>query len=291
MNKSLTQRAVVSLVLFFIGLPATADPRAQQEIEKVLNAPAEIAREGTVVTFRGFLTPDNASRLIAELEGTDVQRLRVTSGGGYVTAALDIAKRIAELKLDVEVSSLCASSCANYLFVAGRKRHILPGAIVMWHGGADQKDFREFRECRREVSSFSGSRREVNDEDIKESRSIADRERALYSELGISSLLTRTGQEPTFLGRNVTHSVKDMELLGLKVVAAEQDYGQPSFCRRVHSERPSLGLVCLPITPQMIAYERARVALGEECRPDGTLQIRTRRRAQVDTPSTRPAGN
>ena len=280
--------------LLFISLlfvfSASAQQNEQQRIIELLNAPAKIIREGPVVSFTGLLSPDNASRLITELNASKTQVLRVDSGGGVISSAIDIAQQIKALQLDIEVSSLCASSCANYLFVAGQEKRILPGAVVLWHGGADQKDFREFRECRREVSSFSGQKRDTSDESLAASRHDALRERALYAELGVSSYLTRAGQEPKFIGRNVTHSIEDMARLGLKSVTAEEDYGKPSFCDRIHQERPGLQLVCLAITPDMIAYERARVAVGEKCGPDGTLHIRTERSLPADTPSPRTSG-
>lgn len=265
--------------LMITSLWAQAD--SPQELEELLSASAQISRASDEVSFNGFLTPDNTRRLLSELRKGETSLLRITSGGGYIASALDIAEEIMLRKINVEVSSLCASSCANYIFVAGKKKHILPGAVVMWHGGADQKDFREFRECKREVSSFSGAKRKVTDESISASRLTAERERSLYTQLGVSSMLNRAGQEPNFIGRNVTHSVKDMERLGLKDVTAESGYGTVSFCKQVNKDRPSLGLVCLEITPEMIAYERARVALGEECGPDGTLRIRTGRNTSV----------
>ena len=280
-------RSIFVMLACLLGFNSAAHANTQHSISELLNAPAQISRQNQTIYFNGLLTPDNASRLINEMNQAETRVLRVSSGGGYVDAALDIAEQIVSRQLDIEISSLCASSCANYLFVAGNKKYILPGAIVIWHGGADQKDFREYRECKRAVSTFTGSKREVNEKSIEASRLNAERERALYAQVGVSSLLTRAGQEPKFLGRNVTHSVEDMERLGLRGVTAEHGYGKPSFCKQVNKDRPSLALVCLEITPEMIAYERARVALGEECASDGTLRIRTRRTPPVGISSLR----
>jgi hypothetical protein len=42
----------------------------------------------------------------------------------------------------------------------------------------------------------------------------------------------------------------------------------------------------LAVSPRILAYEHARLTLGEECRADGTLQIRSlRRRAAMAQPA------
>ena len=43
--------------------------------------------------------------------------------------------------LDVVVDTHCFSSCANYIFTAGRNKIIGEGAIVGWHGSAQQDEY------------------------------------------------------------------------------------------------------------------------------------------------------
>lgn len=59
----------------------------------------------------------------------------VRSFGGRTDLGLDIGKVILERQATVHVSMFCVSSCANYVFLAAAERHILPGSVVLFHGG------------------------------------------------------------------------------------------------------------------------------------------------------------
>jgi hypothetical protein len=66
-------------------------------------------------------------------------------------------------------------------------------------------------------------------------------------------------------------------------VSAAENYGDQAFCDSVNLNRPTIQLHCLPVTDQMLAYERARRAVGEVCLPDGTLAIATRATRALST--------
>lgn len=55
------------------------------------------------------------------------------SGGGDAEAGLAIGEFIAKANVDIEVQGICVSSCANYIFTAGRNK-ILNKGIVGYHG-------------------------------------------------------------------------------------------------------------------------------------------------------------
>ena len=58
----------------------------------------------------------------------------ITSSGGAVEAGIALGTWVFEHQLDVEVPKYCLSSCANYVFPAGNRKYIGPGAVVAWHG-------------------------------------------------------------------------------------------------------------------------------------------------------------
>jgi hypothetical protein len=60
--------------------------------------------------------------------------LIITSGGGEVEAGIALGLWVYDHSLDIEVPEYCLSSCANYVFPAGRNKSIGAGAIVAWHG-------------------------------------------------------------------------------------------------------------------------------------------------------------
>jgi ATP-dependent protease ClpP protease subunit len=79
------------------------------------------------------------------------KKILIDSGGGDALAALAIAKIIQQHRINVEVNSLCASSCANYIFIAGNEKIIGPSAIIMFHGGPTQENMMQLS---REAETF-----------------------------------------------------------------------------------------------------------------------------------------
>jgi hypothetical protein len=71
---------------------------------------------------------------------TSINRVVVNSGGGEALPALGIAKLIQQYNLDIQVDGICASSCANFLFIAANKKILNESSIIMYHGGPFQKN-------------------------------------------------------------------------------------------------------------------------------------------------------
>lgn len=85
------------------------------------------------ITFSGEITKDDAVRFGEIYRSTD-KTLVLTSTGGLNEPALAIAGTlIKNRKLETVVRGVCASSCANYLFLAGKTRKI-EGGVVGYHG-------------------------------------------------------------------------------------------------------------------------------------------------------------
>lgn len=68
------------------------------------------------------------------------------SGGGDGAAALALGILIHRHKWDVEVVDLCASSCANFIFPAGRTKYLNRHSMLLFHGGPYQENFMEMGE-------------------------------------------------------------------------------------------------------------------------------------------------
>lgn len=62
-----------------------------------------------------------------------IREITVNSGGGVTSEGIRIAHAIAASGVKITVVGECLSSCANYLFVAGRSREIR-GGVVGYHG-------------------------------------------------------------------------------------------------------------------------------------------------------------
>ncbi|MCB0412962.1 MAG: hypothetical protein KDD50_01430 [Bdellovibrionales bacterium] len=87
----------------------------------------------TEVVFRGDIENGELSKFL-EVFDNKVKFLTVTSGGGNTYEALEIANILKTNNVTVIVKIWCLSSCANYLFLAGKDR-IIENGIVGFHGG------------------------------------------------------------------------------------------------------------------------------------------------------------
>ena len=95
-----------------------------------------VAETGDFLTahYTGSLESDRVERFLGKHHPRSIRVLEITSDGGEVEAAILLGSWIFENQIDVSVTDYCLSSCANYVFSAGRKKIIQPGAIVAWHG-------------------------------------------------------------------------------------------------------------------------------------------------------------
>jgi hypothetical protein len=95
---------------------------------------ASIRRIGDALVFDGRIDFAAAARFQKLLDDPGVARLVITSPGGLVAPALDMADAIHARGLAVEVPATCLSSCANYVFPAGSRKQLGRPDAVGWHG-------------------------------------------------------------------------------------------------------------------------------------------------------------
>ncbi len=102
---------------------------------------ASVSAEGkAVLCVRGEIGLSNAQVKAADFvkAGKDhaakLDGIFFTSPGGQAEPWLEFAERIGQVDF-VIVGGLCNSGCANYGFVLGRRKIVMPGSIVGWHGG------------------------------------------------------------------------------------------------------------------------------------------------------------
>lgn len=103
---------------------------------------AEISVRGPELTYEGPLSHEANARLFA-LAASAVERprtLTITSDGGDVEASMELGTWIFEKGLDVYIPEYCMSSCANYVFTAGKRKVLGDTALLIWHGGSTQED-------------------------------------------------------------------------------------------------------------------------------------------------------
>jgi hypothetical protein len=69
---------------------------------------------------------------------SQLKRLVISSGGGDTVQGRHVGRWVRDMAPVVEVDVICFSSCADYVFPAGRARVIRADAFVGWHGNERQ---------------------------------------------------------------------------------------------------------------------------------------------------------
>lgn len=178
-------------------------------------AAADVRRLGDAVVFEGRIDGASAARFRDLLDEGGVRRLVVTSRGGLVKPALDMADAILQHRLDVEVPRTCLSSCANYLFPAGRRKLLGHPRAVGWHGNMAHVLYLH----RTGQQSWSQPQ-------MDEARQLARDEAALFRRLGVDGFVCWFGKiAPYDVDEFYALSPEDMARFGIQDVAVGT--GQP----------------------------------------------------------------
>lgn len=113
------------------------------------------------------------------------------SGGGLTPQALRMGLWIESMGLDVEVQSVCASSCANYLFLAGKKKIITAG-IVGFHGIPSSNSPEEMAKSAQEKAALGGWVKDGYPDDASGERDlkfVIENEGAFFQRAGVDKSL------------------------------------------------------------------------------------------------------
>ena len=85
---------------------------------------------------------DFYERFLSAVQGKedDIKTVLIDSGGGPVFEGMKLGEWMFDHGVDVVVENRCISSCANYVFTAGRNKTIEADSIVGWHGSSATDD-------------------------------------------------------------------------------------------------------------------------------------------------------
>ncbi len=87
------------------------------------------------VCINGFLDAGRDAPILDALKGTDPVTVVIRSGGGDALASMNVAEVLRARPTTLIADTLCASSCADYLIVAARRRVVLDDTLLLYHGG------------------------------------------------------------------------------------------------------------------------------------------------------------
>ena len=139
-----TAAAVLAAGLLGLAGTALADPAPKPrppEIERARAEPALVRVQGDTLYYTGNLSKASSAAFDAAVAGIrrgQLTRLVISSGGGDTVEGRHVGRWVRDMALVVEVDIICFSSCADYVFPAGRARVIRADAFVGWHGNERQ---------------------------------------------------------------------------------------------------------------------------------------------------------
>jgi hypothetical protein len=234
-----------------------------------------IARAGDALYYRGFLNASGAARAVPLIRSGLFRTLRIESAGGDVLAGMAVGDALFEAGMDVEVVGGCVSSCANYVFTAGREKRIAEGAWVVWHGDARQWNFVEEQDAiEAKVAAKGRDALDARERWVLEHGGRMMRQQdEFYRRVGVIDGFARYGHEQEPRVWKWTFAVDTMALFGIDRVSAPADYGRASYCRRAQAQSPQpLGVQCVELEPADVAAWRNRKSepkkTGTAGRPD-----------------------
>jgi hypothetical protein len=166
--------------------------------------------EGDAIVYQGRIEAGGVQDFLKLLQDAPaVTRLVITSGGGAVAAALDMADAVHARALEVDVPNACFSSCANYVFPAGRRKRVGRVGAVAWHGNMAHVLYL--------AQTGQGA---WNDAQLASARLLARREADFYARIGVDGFVCWFGKiAPYEVPGFYTLSAQDMARFGIRDVA------------------------------------------------------------------------
>jgi hypothetical protein len=186
------------------------------------------ALAGNAVTYRGEISAENNRRFFAGLPRHTPAQLVIDSPGGEVQAGIELGRWVHRHRLDVVVEGQCLSSCANYVFTAGRDKIIRPGGVVAWHGNYRHLEATGgWRDDIPARMARTGEDRATAKRRVRaHMRRLVALERDFFRAIGVDQHLCWIGKQPPFNAPDYyTLSARDMARFGVTGVVAPADYG------------------------------------------------------------------
>jgi hypothetical protein len=192
-----------------------------------------IRLDGDVLTYRGAIAPKSYAALQAEVGARPVRTLKISSGGGAVDEGIAIARWVHRNGIDVIVDGGCFSSCANYIFPAGKQKHIVAGGIVGWHGTIEHL-----------LYLHKSGQRSASASTMAAYEKTAAMERAFYAEIGLNGYVSWFGKIAPYHTHNLYFlSQQDMEYFGMRGLHVRADYLASDLSRWNARDKRTIALV------------------------------------------------
>lgn len=166
-------RILISLILFLCGFNSIAQ------------TDTNVFSDGHVIYYNGFLSEEGNKKVMALITPL-ITTLYINSRGGEINLGMDLGELVYAYNLDVRVGEYCFSSCANYVFPAGKHKILAKKSQLGWHGGATQKINQD---------EYPKDKK-MKDKMIKRVNTDIERETGFFNKINVNQISTVYGQNP-----------------------------------------------------------------------------------------------
>ncbi|HWR58808.1 MAG TPA: ATP-dependent Clp protease proteolytic subunit [Thermodesulfovibrionales bacterium] len=208
------------------------------DIENIERAKAKpqgtfVRLDKSTLKFEGYIDRGTYKEYLEAIDD-EVRTLVINSAGGDTYDGVRIGLDMAKRNIDVIVDGMAASSGANYLFTAGKRKTICRG-FVGFHGNNAALDRKALEESIRSASAKIGTSREQIEEAVRENLAVMEAtkklEKEFFAKLGISQeLFDMTQEDAKGLSQKMNlnfdfllPSIRTMEKFGIRNVEGRQD--------------------------------------------------------------------
>ncbi|MGL6046994.1 MAG: hypothetical protein ACRC02_11075 [Vogesella sp.] len=184
-------RPTLPLLCLLLALSGCAHNQAREEASR---ATVTLSGDGKRLVYNGKIKASTVDDALALYQAAypKPDTLDISSQGGSLYDGIRLGMLVYKQQLDVRVFGECASSCANYIFPAGRNKYLLPNSRLLWHGGMLQADWRA--RIQQRYPDDAQARLHA----IEENDWIQQYEAAFFRQIGVNPLLTVCGQHPAW---------------------------------------------------------------------------------------------
>jgi hypothetical protein len=216
-----THLTTTALLCTLLLLQGCATNKAREEADR---ASVNLSGDGKRLVYTGKIKAEMVDKALALYQAADPKpdTLDISSQGGSLYDGIRLGTLVYKQQLDVRIFGECASSCANYIFTAGRRKFLLPNSRLLWHGGMLQPDWYARINQRYNTPGEKLAAQEEHDW-------LRKREAAYFRMIGVDPLITVCGQHPELRrahpdAHGFDYSLEDMARFG---VTGIQTLGRP----------------------------------------------------------------
>jgi hypothetical protein len=181
-----------------------------------------VTLHGSTIIYEGLLNEEGFNKIKSTFlkANRDVKWLYINSPGGEINISMDIGFWVFQNHLNIRVQERCLSSCANYIFTAGKNKFLEKNAIVAWHGSVVQESLANLTEDEINKALISiddpiekeKARKQIIGQYNDYLDRMKNKQESFFKTIG-------TDQSVTVIGQNPKYNVKDFWILSIEDMA------------------------------------------------------------------------